>query len=168
MNQEYLLYLGGGVGLTTLDLVLLALCPVFAALGTTVSASIKRVSQKVEFEEATELPVSVQGKDEASLSEEEKLKLYNERHRKAHREFEFYKNRAEGRRLAYIGFVLGLVIALYFVGSIKQDITAVARILALCILLGYQAPTLWSLQESVIKNAVEKKLRELTCKNEKP
>jgi len=168
MNEEYLLYLGGGVGLTTLDLVLLALCPVFAALGTTVSASIKRENQKVEFEEATELPVSEQGKDEASLSKDEKLKLYNERRRKEHRVFSVYIKRTEGRRLAYIGFVLGLVIALYFVGSIKQDITAVARILALCVLLGYQAPTLWSLQESVIKNAAEKKLRELTGKKEKP
>ena len=166
--ENYILRLGYDVGLTMLDILLLGLCPVFAALGTTVSASIKRVSQKVEFEEATELTDSELGKDETSLSDEEKLKLYNERRKQEHIEYEYSKNRTEAQRLAYIGFVLGLVIALYFVGSIKEDITAVARILALCVLLGYQAPLLWSLQESVIKNAAEKKVRELTGKKLKP
>ena len=59
------------------------------------------------------------------------------------------------------GFALGLVVALYFVGAITDSISSVARILALCILLGYQAPNIWQSQEAAIKRLVDKKLKQI-------
>jgi len=58
-----------------------------------------------------------------------------------------------------VGGVLGLVIALYFVGAITEHTTSLARILGLCILLGYQAPNLWRVQEKLLGSMVEEKLR---------
>lgn len=63
-----------------------------------------------------------------------------------------------------IGLALGLVVALYFIGSIQSNISSVARILALCILLGYQAPNIWHSQEKVLKKIIDKRLEEIKNK----
>lgn len=76
---DIIIPLGREIGLTVLDLALLICCPIFAALDTAVSAAIRRATSKSQFEEATELPVSMQGKSENELSDAEKLKLYNDR-----------------------------------------------------------------------------------------
>jgi Flp pilus assembly protein TadB len=165
---EIIVPLGREIGLTILDLALLIGCPIFAALGTTVSASIKAVTSKPEFRADTELPISLGNKVESQLSAEERLKLHNQELRKQFMEAERYRQRSEIRRLAFIGFVLGLVIALYFVGAITQSITSLARILALCVLLGYQAPNLWTLQEKLVTNTVEKRVKEMLGIKGKP
>ena len=56
----------------------------------------------------------------------------------------------------------GLMVGLYFVGSVKGDPTTIARLLALSILVGYAAPRLWRSQEKSIISLVEKTIaREL-------
>ncbi len=57
----------------------------------------------------------------------------------------------------FIGLVLGLVVALFFVGAIKADVTSLARVFALSILLGYQAPWLWITQEGLVKRVVKER-----------
>ncbi len=104
---DIIIHLGREIGLTVLDLALLICCPIFAALGTAVSAAIRRATSKPQFEEAAELPVSMQGKSENELPDAEKLKLYNEKRQQGFREYEHYLSRSETHRLAFIGFVLG-------------------------------------------------------------
>jgi hypothetical protein len=62
-----------------------------------------------------------------------------------------------------IGAVLGLVVALYFVGSITSNPTSIARILALSVFVGYAAPKLWALQEKHLMDEIEKKVRAAVC-----
>lgn len=59
-----------------------------------------------------------------------------------------------------VGMALGLVVALYFVGSIQNSISSVARVIALSILLGYQAPNIWMSQEKAVKRLVDERLQE--------
>jgi hypothetical protein len=61
----------------------------------------------------------------------------------------------------FAGIVLGLIIALFFVGTITPEITSLSRVLALTILLGFQAPNLWHSQELIIKKIVDKKINEI-------
>ena len=60
-----------------------------------------------------------------------------------------------------VGLALGLVVSLYFIGSIQNSISAVSRLLAFCILLGYQAPNICFSQERVIKKVIDKRLKEI-------
>lgn len=59
----------------------------------------------------------------------------------------------------FIGGVLGLVIALYFVGSLTESPTSLARVLALSVLLGYSAPRLWLFQEQHLLQELDKRIR---------
>ena len=160
-NIEYLYLFGPGVGLTALDVGLLLFCPIAAALGTTVSTMIRLVNAQPEFEELKELPASYRKERGSSLSEEQELALLNEERRKDYAVAMWKRDRGQLPRLTFIGLVLGFVVALYFVGAITQSATSLARILALCVLLGYQAPTLWSLQARVVEEAANKKLQDL-------
>lgn len=54
-----------------------------------------------------------------------------------------------------LGAILGLVIALYFIGSIQENISTVCKITALSILIGYAAPKIWLMQEILIINRME-------------
>ncbi|MEH6444958.1 MAG: hypothetical protein V7784_13765 [Oceanospirillaceae bacterium] len=47
----------------------------------------------------------------------------------------------------FIGLVLGLVIALFFIGSINNDISSLSRVLVLSVFLGFKAPLLWNLKK---------------------
>lgn len=60
-----------------------------------------------------------------------------------------------------ISFVIGLVFALYFVGSVNDGPSAIAKLLAFSIMLGYVAPRVWSSQDNIIAPAIEDKLRNL-------
>ena len=59
----------------------------------------------------------------------------------------------------FIGGVLGLVIALYFVGSLTESPTSLARVLALAVLVGYSAPRLWLFQEQHLLQEFDKRIR---------
>ncbi len=90
MSEEFVVQFGPTVGLSYFDLALLICCPIFAALGTIVSGTIKNVSSRseleegpeseeaIEFQEATELPPSFLKRIKGTLTDEEKLTLYNE------------------------------------------------------------------------------------------
>jgi hypothetical protein len=56
-------------------------------------------------------------------------------------------------RLA-LGAILGLVIALYFIGALQENLPTLAKIVALSILLGYGAPKIWVAQEKILLNRV--------------
>lgn len=53
-----------------------------------------------------------------------------------------------------LGAILGLVIALYFIGALQENLPTLAKIIALSILLGYAAPKIWATQEKFIVNRV--------------
>jgi hypothetical protein len=58
----------------------------------------------------------------------------------------------------FSGVVLGLMIALFFVGAIAHEVTALARVVAFSILMGFQSKHLWSSQEAIVKTLIERKL----------
>jgi hypothetical protein len=58
-----------------------------------------------------------------------------------------------------VGGTLGAVISSYFVGALNDNLSAVARVLGLCILLGYQAPNIWNLQEKILSDFVDRRIR---------
>lgn len=59
-----------------------------------------------------------------------------------------------------LGLVVGLLIAFVFLGSIQNEASAVGKVLALTILIGYQAPNFWRMQESMVKKTLEKQMKE--------
>jgi hypothetical protein len=61
----------------------------------------------------------------------------------------------------FVGLVLGLIIAVFVVGAVKPEVTSLTRILALSILLGFQAPAMWFYQERIITNLIEKQLEKI-------
>jgi hypothetical protein len=161
MEAEYVIFLGSKSGLSVLDIALLSLCPVCGALGILVSDALKRVTKEPKFVPVDRLPSHYSGRSATDLSEEEKLLQYNDELRS---DFYMFLRRYRQRRtinLAFIGLVLGLVISLYFVGAITSSVTALARVLALSILLGYQAPNIWSAQEKIVRKIVEDKLEKM-------
>jgi len=54
-----------------------------------------------------------------------------------------------------LGAILGLIIALYFIGSIQENISTICKISALSILAGYAAPKIWVMQEILLINRLE-------------
>ena len=60
-----------------------------------------------------------------------------------------------------IAMGLGIVISLYFFGAITEDLTSLARVVGLSIVLGYQAPNLWRLQEKAINKIAEKQYKSI-------
>jgi hypothetical protein len=163
--HNFLFPLGNGTGLTLLDVLLLSLCPIATMLGTMVSSSVSKMTTKPEFVPATELPINLlvklreaQGTADGEIQKQKMLDEHNSNMEG------WYRNRLrmeylyDSLRLPFVGLVLGLVIALYFVGAITENVTSLARILGLCVLLGYQAPHLWLTQERAIKKLVDKKI----------
>ena len=63
-------------------------------------------------------------------------------------------------RLA-LGAILGLVIALYFIGALQENLTTLAKIVALSVLLGSAAPRLWIMQEKLVTDKAQEFLRQL-------
>lgn len=65
-----------------------------------------------------------------------------------------------------LGAILGLVIALYFIGALQENLTTLAKIIALSILLGYGAPKIWVAQERLLLDRVRDLVeRELSRRN---
>ncbi|MNG30415.1 hypothetical protein D3C84_1160290 [compost metagenome] len=54
-----------------------------------------------------------------------------------------------------LGAILGLVISLYFLGSIQQNISTVAKIVALSIIAGYAAPKVWAAQQILVEAKIK-------------
>ncbi|WP_316365623.1 hypothetical protein [Candidatus Thiodiazotropha sp. CDECU1] len=65
-----------------------------------------------------------------------------------------------------IGAIIGLVIALYFVGALTPNASTVARVLALCVFAGYLAPQIWFSQEKIVMKIINKKIKELDKLND--
>lgn len=59
------------------------------------------------------------------------------------------------------GLVLGLVIALYFMGEIQKETDGVFKVIGFCILAGYQAPKLWVKQEKITTDFIDDKAGKL-------
>lgn len=167
-TQQVFEYSIFGIGLSGYDLSLLILCPIFAMLGTLVANSVKGILEKPEFEPLTELPPHYLrrlrdsgDKDEPELALAElnsQMKHWHATRVRRSELLDFF-------RLPFIGLVLGLVIALYFVGAITNDVTSLTRVLGLCVLLGYQAPNIWLTQEKAIKKALDKKIESVLNKS---
>jgi len=58
-----------------------------------------------------------------------------------------------------IGGVLGLLFAFYFVGAINENSTSLFKLLAFAILVGYSAPRLWFMQEKILLDQIDSKIR---------
>lgn len=160
----------GSLILSGQDIILLLTCPLFTMLGTMVSTATKKINSDIEYGprflevDTVKLRENMQlfalGKHTDRTLEEvdsafADLETYT---RKPFRD----RNTVQ---LAFVGFVLGLVIALYFVGALSDNINSVARILGLCVLLGYQAPSVWVTQESTIKKLIDKHLAKVVEAN---
>lgn len=52
----------------------------------------------------------------------------------------------------FIGIVVGIVVSLFFIGAINNDISSLARVLVLTVFLGYKAPVLWQIKNSAQVN----------------
>lgn len=58
-----------------------------------------------------------------------------------------------------LGGILGIVIGLYFVGAIQENVSTLAKIVALAILAGYAAPKVWVTQERIVSAKIERLVR---------
>lgn len=67
----------------------------------------------------------------------------------------------------FLGAILGVVVALFFMGALQENVPTFAKIIALSILMGYAAPKIWVAQEQVIANRVRELVdRELSSVRE--
>lgn len=162
MQNDYIIQLGGNAGLTALDIALICLSPICGALGILVSSALRKVQQEPKFKPARSFPISLAMENrDRSRTPEEDLQFYNEKRREAFEEALARHQKAETGRLAFIGLVLGLTVSLYFVGALTNSVTSLARVLALAVLLGYQAPNIWAAQERVLRKVVEDRVRKI-------
>lgn len=123
------------LGFSKIDAILLLLCPILGCVGSMVNV----LMVDVDFSKAPKY------KDYANLSAtDEKIEKEVIQVRGA-----WYMSRL------FIGGVSGLVLALYFAGSIKPEATAMGRLLALSVVAGYVAPAFWKSQRIAI---VEKQI----------
>lgn len=60
-----------------------------------------------------------------------------------------------------LGLMIGLLVALLFLGSLQPQVSAIGKVLALSMLLGYQAPNIWRLQERYVSKSFEQLLKDL-------
>ncbi|WP_130472435.1 hypothetical protein [Candidatus Magnetaquicoccus inordinatus] len=63
------------------------------------------------------------------------------------------------------GLIIGLIIALYFVGSIHKGPASISKVIALSILIGYSAPAFWKKQEIIVNNKLLKEIQENLYQN---
>jgi len=140
MEKGILFWLSPAVGISIFDVVLVILCPACGALG----GYVARHLSFAEFMKANRNKVTGEYIDDPKKFKRVVLNQFMSE---------------SGPNPIVVGGVLGIVIALYFVGAITDHLTSLARVLALCILLGYQAPNLWKAQEKVIASIVDQKIR---------
>ena len=60
-----------------------------------------------------------------------------------------------------LGGILGLVISLYFIGTLKESITTISKLIALSVLIGYAAPKLWIAQERALMKKIDDKIKSI-------
>lgn len=125
----------GLLGMTNFDLALLLLCPFGGVIGSFAFAIMDSI-------DPTNSPKDENNADIASKKLQEKRGIWLSLR-------------------CLLGAILGLVISLYFLGSIQQNISTVAKIVALSIIAGYAAPRIWVVQETLI----EEKIKQLISNN---
>lgn len=64
-----------------------------------------------------------------------------------------------------LSVVIGLIVALYFIGSIVSPNT-VAKVFALSIILGFSVPALWLSQEKLILDTTENRFKKISDNND--
>ncbi|MND29751.1 hypothetical protein D3C80_202650 [compost metagenome] len=125
----------GLLGMTNFDLALLLLCPFGGVIGSFAFAIMDSI-------DPTNSPKDENNADIASKKLQEIRGIWLSLR-------------------CLLGAILGLVISLYFLGSIQQNISTVAKIVALSIIAGYAAPRIWVVQETLI----EEKIKQLISNN---
>lgn len=110
-----------GIGLNLFDMALLVCCPFGAVIGSLAQAIMLTIHpQQIPNKEGERYLASI--------------------------ELQEARGNWLGLRLM-LGAILGLVIGLYFIGSIHETATVLAKIMALSIIAGYAAPKVWLQQE---------------------
>ncbi|MFG6462591.1 hypothetical protein ACG04Q_13510 [Roseateles sp. DXS20W] len=140
-EKGIVIYLSQTAYLTYFDLALLCLCPVFGALGGVVSRHLTLADIRSKLDSNSHLS------ENTTADTTQTVKYQPAPH--------------FGPNAVLVGAILGIVVALYFVGAITDHVTSLARVFALCILLGYQASNLWRAQEKIIASLVDDRLRTL-------
>lgn len=124
----------GETGVTWLDLMLLVLCPLGGLLGTLVGSEMQRKQIIKDISENTFAAQSgFNTQDEAYPHNRKEV-------RKLYEDYVLSEYRLISKGNGVIGIAIGFAISLYFLGAITQDITSLARVTGLCIILGYMAP----------------------------
>lgn len=163
-NSIVLFWLTKTQGITVVDVFLLVNCAVCGGLG----GLIARHMRLKEYLKSLQIPdlnfdFRAAAKEEPHKSQAERDLLART---KLAYEQEYAAAHAHAKKLLScephhvgIGAALGFVIALYFVGAITQEVASVMKVLALSILLGYQAPLLWRLQQRVMTKVIDERIR---------
>lgn len=163
-NGKVLFWLTKTQGITVLDVFLLVSCAFCGGLG----GLIARHMRLKEYLKSIQIPDL--DFDFRSVAREEPHKSQIERDRLARNKSAYQQQYDAAWRHAKnllscepnhvgIGAALGFLIALYFVGAITQEVASVMKVLALSILLGYQAPLLWRLQQRVITRLIDERIK---------
>ncbi|WP_462156518.1 hypothetical protein [Pseudoalteromonas sp. GB56] len=113
------------IGITYFDLALLILCPIGGVIGSFAFAIMDSIDPSNSPKDETKAVIA-----SAQLQETRSIWL--------------------GLR-CILGFILGIVVSLYFLGSIQPNIATVAKIVALSIVAGYAAPKVWAAQEVILE-----------------
>jgi len=124
------------LGFTAHDIALLVGCPIGGVIGSLAQAIVKTIDL------------------EGPPSNENGMK-------RASKELQELRGIWLSLRMT-LGGILGIVLGLYFIGSIEQSAATVAKIIALSIIAGYAAPKVWEAQERI----VEAKLKKLSAREE--
>lgn len=61
----------------------------------------------------------------------------------------------------FVGASAGLVIAIFFAGSVKPELTSSVKLILLSIFAGYSAPNLWVSQAKIIENKINKHIEDV-------
>ena len=147
----------GETGVTWIDLLLVTLCPLAGWIGTKVNS----VMQRKKNRNSKSLDAFIESNPNLVTSESDSPEEIIKNKYKLREAYFRYINEVSDQLTGgdmIAGMALGLVVSLYFFGAITQDVTSLARVVGLCILLGYQAPNIWKAQEKVISDIVDKKL----------
>ena len=118
------------LGFSSFDLLLLGLCPVGGVIGSFAYAIIDTID-----------PINSPKKEEQAVFASKKL---------------------QDKRGAWLGLrcilgaILGLVIGLYFIGSIQENSSTLAKIIAFSIMAGYAAPKVWAAQDKILEGQIKK------------
>lgn len=121
------------LGLSKHDVVLLELCPIGAAVGSWANIGLMRLD-----------PYRFPGAKDARFA----------RPRTAVVRLGWMVNRI------MLGALLGGLLALYFVGTLQPNVTTIAKLTALSVLIGYAAPKIWLAQERVVTENVVARLED--------